>query len=1138
MSGGWDDDDDLLAMLDDDDDDDVDVVGDEQPAVDENVHDGIVDGSAVAAAPPANTATTANPFLKNDDDGAEEDDMNEDGWDDDDDLDLDGLSSENEDNNVAGQEEDEITTAVQPPPPQPQHQSSQEDNDNVLDTTLEKTLAMFQEHEEIMEREIGSIISHEEPQQPPQEQHATAQNEEEVVDNDEEEEEEWDFDEDSDIFNEGNDELDLDLDDGEGMLEDDRVPTPPPLPPATMIPLPVAAAAAAADVGWDEQPQQQQLLSQEVQQSQQQLSKNPFLSTEIDNDRNENHGPPSAEEINDSIINSDNGADADGWSDEDFFDDDDIITQSVTPPPPHPAPVPPPPPFSSLTTPIAQRTLANTTAQHQQQQQQQQSVPHHSTMAHEHRKPPPAPLNPNQRKIHQMLYAYIATLHDPNFSTRLHQKLHLFQTTSPSGTNTNGNANNNSAASDLKTYYATRPGLRKYTLGVELDRMDYQLILQNGKSVQDKDVVRSYFGVSDDGERVDGAANQGMEGEEEATTEELLVRSANQSLLADMLVALTGSEEDVITGNSRSQSPGLVLSGPTLCMTSVAESCQFKVDLQCEMVEAVCCLAINIPFHPNGGAAIEAMENVVENGRLVLARAQVSVRFRPGGEGGDVNDEPTVQYAVQSVKPFHTPDSMLVRQAAISLANDLDDPFFHNEFEVAENDEAADARDRFLLSHHLADSGMLVVSDHIDKLRDAAEASSSGFRSALRQLDTVTNVSAKLQGFGTGFGLALPSVEEIEAAERESAGDFAQVPPPPNADFRFPRPDDGIVRNDDPSMARNLRPPRPPPPPMPPQAETAEISSSRPRPLIGGLFMSGLSRLAAAATQPDDQHNQQQRSSWEGGGGTGLTPPSSPPKNSNHAHFQGNEHPTLYQRDEYDSHAAASGQGRNVILPQPLPPLSGGDQRGWDNEPTRGYTGLTPLAAQRPPPRYADRFEDSNPPVATSSRVDAFEDHAEMKEHDDDLVEDGEDDAGWSDDEFDFEDEPSNHETSHGEACSKETEVEKVMNAPAFDGVQPGNIFFQTKELDKDTIPVDISPIKAMPIPPPPPPPPPQQKPLPNTPQQRTFEEEFVIVLKDKIDAECQEMKETGRMKRWTPIREDPVLRQRLMEVMVAQIHS
>ena len=193
-----------------------------------------------------------------------------------------------------------------------------------------------------------------------------------------------------------------------------------------------------------------------------------------------------------------------------------------------------------------------------------------------------------------MLSTYMSTLHNPNFLTNLHYTLHQHQ----SKNNKDGEGTNKSAASDLRTYYTTRPGLKKYTLGVELDRMDYNLILPNGKVIDDKDVIRSYFGVSSTGEQLDGDDD----GEEsvEASIEELLIRSANQSLLADMLVALTGLEDS----DSLSESGGgLILSGPTLCMTSVAESCQFKIDLSSDVVEAVCLLAISVPFHDDAAIA-------------------------------------------------------------------------------------------------------------------------------------------------------------------------------------------------------------------------------------------------------------------------------------------------------------------------------------------------------------------------------------------------------------------------------------------------------------------------------------------------------------------------------------------------------
>ena len=68
-------------------------------------------------------------------------------------------------------------------------------------------------------------------------------------------------------------------------------------------------------------------------------------------------------------------------------------------------------------------------------------------------------------------------------------------------------------------------------------------------------------------------------------------------------------------------------------MMSVAETCRFKIDLRSGFVEALCSLAVSNPHH-------ETDDSAASNGRIVLARAEVSVRFRPGGKGGNdvVND--------------------------------------------------------------------------------------------------------------------------------------------------------------------------------------------------------------------------------------------------------------------------------------------------------------------------------------------------------------------------------------------------------------------------------------------------------------------------------------------------------------------
>ncbi|KAL7467283.1 hypothetical protein ACHAXS_007556 [Conticribra weissflogii] len=926
-----------------------------------------------------------------------------------------------------------------------------------------------------------------------------------------------------------------------------------------------------------------------------------------------------------------------GWSDDDFFNDDDdndddndnndndddrnnddsmgnsgdnIMANDMSrfQPLPVPANHPPPPPAAP--------------------HHQQTAFPH--PLHHVQRRRPPTPpsldMNPTQRRLFQMLSGYISTLQHPDFLPRLHRKLHSYQTRStppPSNaeTTTNANTNTNTAAHELKHYYATRPGLRKYTLGVELTRMDYELTLPNGRRTNDKDVIRSYFGVGEDGEWLEG------DGHPDAmvpTAEELLIRSANQSLLADALVALTVSERDDDDDNDdvsswkrddvrdpRRNDPshgekhptrlGLILSGPRLCMTSVAETCRFQVDLQNGMVEAVCDLAIGVPYHhgqvsdrdrdrPRDDVAKQSMED----GRLVLARAKVSVRFRPGGEGGDDNDEPTVQYAVLSIHPHHSPDSPLLRHAAMSLAKDHEDPFFQEDYEATRRDErTTDARDFFLMSHHLlSDSRLLAVSDHLVRLRGAAEAGSTGFRSALQQLDGVTNVSGKFQflratagaaagdangrggGFG-GFGFSLPSAEEIEAAEREAAevASFERrreqnsarstvfdhdpyraqplvrqqdVPPghPYGPPFAGQHPQtqyhgQPFLHKQQPPLPPPPPPPpprqygqltmqnqRPPPPPPPPPMPT-QPQQDRPRPIIGGLFMSGLSRLAGAATQPDN--NDRNESNWEEGGGTGLTPPASP--KPGFPTREEDSRPVFYRREE-DIAKASPGNHYDRINSSQYVPNSGANS---------GDTGSRRHETQFPSNDFLFTGPPRNPPVDTPHSTQ------EVEKNVDEAV-------GWSDDELNFEDggdddfnindgnqgtvNEEQKESSPPKSSSSVDEfpsridnnfdsVVTTTSAPISSESAPTeeqpithvNVKEQRTEPDRTILPTD-----------------PKHQVESAMPASNTYEEEFTLIMKERVEEEMQEMAKTGRMRRWRPISEDPIARQRLMKVMLSHI--
>lgn len=999
--------------------------------------------------------------------------------------DISANSHDTENDNNHKQANNPISTQMQ----------SQEDNLNT-----EHVFAMIHQYEAQKKIAVEEVANGQHQQQPVNVGDAlvaSAGGEEQLQDNivmggeerEDGEPQEWEFEDDEDIFNEENNERFDDGCDDEGLGND------------------------------------RPYVGKTQQQQQQPMSMNPFLT--------------------DTKVPASNG---DGWSDEEFFNDDDNNVSASVPPPPPPPPQPllqnqQPPVISP---PVSHRTRSKVATT--QQSKPPPALPQQHQHEQQTNQPPSIALtNPTQRRISKMLSDYVSTLDHPDFLSRLHYKLHMYQT-APKETNSN-NHTTTTAASELRTYYATRPGLRKYTLGVELDRMDYELILENGKRTGDKDVIRSYFGVGNDGELLH-VRGEGGEEEGVATVEDVLIRSANQSLLADALVALTETEDDVVMdamqedefisqGNEEKKSMGLILSGPTLCMTSVAETCQFIVDLQSGKVEASCDLAISIPFHQDVTKIQHLIdpscENVVENGRLILACAKVSVRFRPGSEDGVDNDEPTVQYAVQSVKPFHSAGSLLLQHAAISLAHDQEDPFFPDEFQYNGNEGTTDVRDLFLLNHHLlSDSRLLAVSDHLVRLRGAAEASSTGFRSALRQLDGATNVSGKLHylksttggGGFSGFGLALPSAEEIEAAEREAAetGGFSRR----ESALRFPRPD---TTNQKVSTMHNTQtqrhaPPPPPPPPPPIPAHTA-LDSSRPRPLIGGLFMSGLSRLAAAATHPDEGSH-----SWDdgvGGGGTGLTPPSSPGAYA--AASQGDQPFTLYRREENNTNASSSAYS----------------VQRWDG--SNDGTGMTPMDVAPHSSLQTDNEAFFGGSVASAddemaqlqNKVDPLPktSRSELNEEDTNY-------GGWSDDDdFDFEDAVEEVDVKSDEPITTKKEEKNTSITEAND-----NLPIQADEppviastlASASVLPAPPQPTRARPLPPAAKPTHPLRpintKNIDSTHSSISFEEEFTIVLKEQLDEDAHEMNESGRMKRWSPMSEDSALRQRLIEVMMKQLNT
>src|SRR6056300_103263 len=120
----------------------------------------------------------------------------------------------------------------------------------------------------------------------------------------------------------------------------------------------------------------------------------------------------------------------------------------------------------------------------------------------------------SQRRIFQILSNYLSSVQQFDFLDRLNHKLHKKLTRR--GHRSRRSRHN--AAEDLLAYYATRPELKRLTLDVEMDRMEYTLILQDGQVVKDKDCIRAYFVAQEESRTQD---------QDYIETDELLVRAAN-----------------------------------------------------------------------------------------------------------------------------------------------------------------------------------------------------------------------------------------------------------------------------------------------------------------------------------------------------------------------------------------------------------------------------------------------------------------------------------------------------------------------------------------------------------------------------------------------------------------------------------
>lgn len=149
-----------------------------------------------------------------------------------------------------------------------------------------------------------------------------------------------------------------------------------------------------------------------------------------------------------------------------------------------------------------------------------------------------------------------------------------------------------SSCKESTDYYESNPNLKQYTLETELDRIPYTLITPDGKRKLEKpSEIREYVAKE--------------ETEEEDKKHSLVYRAANQSIFADVIVALTCSD-------------GLVR--PQLHAGTFVDKCSITIDLSKEdpHVRATCFVNVSIPD--------------AEGHRLSMASVLVSIFYCPSKE--------------------------------------------------------------------------------------------------------------------------------------------------------------------------------------------------------------------------------------------------------------------------------------------------------------------------------------------------------------------------------------------------------------------------------------------------------------------------------------------------------------------------
>jgi hypothetical protein len=258
-------------------------------------------------------------------------------------------------------------------------------------------------------------------------------------------------------------------------------------------------------------------------------------------------------------------------------------------------------------------------------------------------------------------------------------------------------------ASELVAYYKDRPGLASYTIDKELARMEYAVTTYRHPSPSgSRSSTLLTTTTTRDKHRIARILQDEQHGRHA-----LLVRSANQSVFADLLQACTGPD---------------LLVRPQHMAAAVARTCSFHVDLARGVLTAHAQLSLSVP--------------TASMGRWEVAQMHATVEFVPdhGVGGGDGRTRgPRVWYRLERVEVVSDPQTdPLWHQRLQSAAEVLVESLHHHRHEDRHPEEGLAASHQNFRDTFLQQSQSLLLS------------SADGMQSAWKEFEVATGIKTKL----------------------------------------------------------------------------------------------------------------------------------------------------------------------------------------------------------------------------------------------------------------------------------------------------------------------------------------------------------------------------------------------------------